>query len=320
MNYNKAILTAARAYIGLQEWPGARHNPEILEMFAEAGHSWVSDDETPWCAAFANSVLGEVGLQGTGKLNARSFEKWGREIPTHQAVPGDIVVFWRGSRDSWQGHVAFFTGFSDRGVMVVGGNQKNGAVTETPYSMERVLCVRRADPAAQDSDRPTLRAGDRGVIVQDLQAILGDLNYHNGRMDGVFGPLTRAAVLAFQADNDLESDGVVGPLTWEALKTAEPRPDRDVSLDDLREERDEAVRAADTTEIATIAGGGVGLFGAGLEIFREYGATIEALTLFLRQNWLLVLGAGVVIFAVLAATRRIKRERVEKAKKGALLG
>ena len=37
---------------------------------------------------------------------------------------------------------------------------------------------------------------------------------HRVREDGVFGPRTRAAVLAFQHDAVLCSDGVVGKQTW----------------------------------------------------------------------------------------------------------
>ena len=38
-------------------------------------------------------------------------------------------------------------------------------------------------------------------------------------IDGVFGPITRQAVLAFQGSAGLAVDGIVGPQTWTSLKT-----------------------------------------------------------------------------------------------------
>lgn len=35
--------------------------------------------------------------------------------------------------------------------------------------------------------------------------------------DGIFGPLTQAAVINYQRANGLAPDGIVGPLTWENL-------------------------------------------------------------------------------------------------------
>lgn len=42
-----------------------------------------------------------------------------------------------------------------------------------------------------------------------------------GAADGLFGPVTRAAVVHYQSDRDLVPDGVVGPITWASLFPAE---------------------------------------------------------------------------------------------------
>lgn len=70
----------------------------------------------------------------------------------------------------------------------------------------------------------TLRFGNHNSAVMDLQRRLSSLGYFVGAIDGEFGERTRSAVLAFQADNHLETDGVFGPASREALKNAKPRP------------------------------------------------------------------------------------------------
>lgn len=141
MNANAAILAAAGGHLGVKEWPGAKHNPEVLKYFADSGHAWVQDDETAWCAAYVGSVLASVGIQGTGQLNARSYLKWG--TPVDDPQPGDVVVFWRGDRNGWQGHVGFFVKWQGRDIVVRGGNQGN-AVSDAVYSRDRLLGFRRA--------------------------------------------------------------------------------------------------------------------------------------------------------------------------------
>ncbi|HXI26163.1 MAG TPA: peptidoglycan-binding protein [Pyrinomonadaceae bacterium] len=58
----------------------------------------------------------------------------------------------------------------------------------------------------------TLSLGDRGPAVKELQQKLNGLG-NNLTADGVFGPATHAAVIAFQAQNGLTPDGLVGPRT-----------------------------------------------------------------------------------------------------------
>jgi peptidoglycan hydrolase-like protein with peptidoglycan-binding domain len=62
-----------------------------------------------------------------------------------------------------------------------------------------------------------LRYGSSGAAVEYLQ---GRLNAHAGAglaVDGVFGALTRAAVVKYQMSAQLSADGIVGPQTWGAL-------------------------------------------------------------------------------------------------------
>ena len=62
-----------------------------------------------------------------------------------------------------------------------------------------------------------LSLGSRGSEVVHVQDHLGDVGYKVGPIDGICGPLTRAAVIEFQSDNELARDGKVGPKTRGAL-------------------------------------------------------------------------------------------------------
>ncbi len=53
----------------------------------------------------------------------------------------------------------------------------------------------------------------RGEDVTAVQARLERLGYSSGNIDGIYGPKTEAAVLAFQAARGIKVDGIVGPVT-----------------------------------------------------------------------------------------------------------
>jgi cellulose synthase/poly-beta-1,6-N-acetylglucosamine synthase-like glycosyltransferase len=59
--------------------------------------------------------------------------------------------------------------------------------------------------------------------VREVQLSLRRLGDPPGPIDGLFGPLTEHAVLAFQRDHALRPDGIVGPLTLRALRLANTR-------------------------------------------------------------------------------------------------
>ena len=69
----------------------------------------------------------------------------------------------------------------------------------------------------------TLEYGSTGDAVRKLQNRLKDLGYAAGSTDGKFGPSTEAAVMAFQANNNLTVDGKAGPATQRALYGTSPK-------------------------------------------------------------------------------------------------
>ena len=68
-----------------------------------------------------------------------------------------------------------------------------------------------------------LQRGSSGAAVAEVQQRLNEQGADPQLdVDGEFGPLTEAAVKAFQSSHGLESDGIVGPLTAAALGIEAP--------------------------------------------------------------------------------------------------
>lgn len=131
-------LLIAEKEIGIKEVKGGE-NPRIIE-YHQATDLKATEDEISWCAAFVNWCLIQSGNLGTHRANARSFLKWG--IETNTPHLGDIVVFWRGDKDGWQGHVAFYVGENKNFIKVLGGNQSD-KVCYAEYSKTQLLAYRK---------------------------------------------------------------------------------------------------------------------------------------------------------------------------------
>jgi Putative peptidoglycan binding domain len=74
-------------------------------------------------------------------------------------------------------------------------------------------------PAVQ-APTETLKPGDTGAQVKDLQKSLASLGFSPGTPDGDYGPSTQQAVEKFQVSKNLDEDGIVGPATLAALQKA----------------------------------------------------------------------------------------------------
>jgi uncharacterized protein (TIGR02594 family) len=135
-----AHLHAAFSKLGLSEIQGAKHEKQVLAMYAAADHPEITTDETPWCSAFACWALEEGGEPSTNSLMARSYEKYGKPADPRKPAPRGAVAVWpRGKPPS--GHVNFVLGeVIKEGVVYlvcIGGNQSNGkgggvTISETP--------------------------------------------------------------------------------------------------------------------------------------------------------------------------------------------
>ena len=88
--------------------------------------------------------------------------------------------------------------------------------------------------ADSDKDDDSLRMGDSGSAVKDLQTKLKKLGYYSGTVDSTFGSGTYTAVRAFQKKYNLTADGVAGSETLKKLDTAYKNADSDKDDGSLR--------------------------------------------------------------------------------------
>ena len=94
---------AALKEVGTRELPENR-GPAI-RRYVELAHCGSEGD--PWCAIFVNAMLESVGITGTKSALARSFEHNSNFIKLTGPALGAITTFWRISKNSGLGHVAF---------------------------------------------------------------------------------------------------------------------------------------------------------------------------------------------------------------------
>lgn len=117
------LLRVAQRHLNVREVPGTPSNPLILAWAAADRIPNYRNDGTPWCAVAVGGWNRECGWPGTGSALARSYLRWGIELP--HCVPGAVVVFPRGDSD-WQGHVGVVEKVHDNGtITIISGNDGN---------------------------------------------------------------------------------------------------------------------------------------------------------------------------------------------------
>jgi Putative peptidoglycan binding domain len=102
------------------------------------------------------------------------------------------------------------------GVFSGTGKKKANA----PLTTESAPTTAPTRPQTVPLPAATLKLGDHGNPVKQLQRALSSLGYTAGTIDGAFGSSTERALVAFQTAHHLSPDGVLGPATRAALLNA----------------------------------------------------------------------------------------------------
>jgi uncharacterized protein (TIGR02594 family) len=152
--------------IGTREVAGPEANEVILD-FADTIDIDYADDDIPWCGLFVahciGAMLGDEPLPAN-PLGARNWLTFGEAC---EPQLGSVLVFWRGKKNGWQGHVGFYHGEDSAHFHVLGGNQSN-AVNIMKIERKRLLGARWPLTAGEPTGRKI--AGGSGVAVSENEA------------------------------------------------------------------------------------------------------------------------------------------------------
>ena len=191
------------------------------------------------------------GIAGTGTLNALYASDaitaaQAAQTPTPAPAPAATVAPETSSVISSTGYITLREGDTGEGVRrlqealsslgyytgKIDGSYGSGTreAVESFQAASKLTVDGVAGPATQralygtNSTIPyaTIREGDTGSAVENLQYTLYELGYYDGKIDGIYGRTTTDAVRAFQIRNQVEPvDGIAGNLTLQKLYSSD---------------------------------------------------------------------------------------------------
>jgi hypothetical protein len=172
-------------------------------------------DQLPYVQAYFGPHIGL--LDSVAAIYTATF------LPVHVRDAGDpnFVLAAKGGHLGWA--YGPNAGFDKNGDLAITVEELEQAVTRNCRGPRWAELVRRLE--ANDNAEVTVSEWPSEMFSFDLrttrgiQLALAALGLAPGPADGIPGPLTRGAVIAFQVAHGLQADGIVGPLTRKELDT-----------------------------------------------------------------------------------------------------
>lgn len=202
------------------------------------GEKWI--DHPVWdCAGLCRWAAAQHGVAihaGSNLIWSCDLAKKGK-LTDSMDLPVGALVFT--GTDAKKPHIGTYTG---NGMVTEAAGAKAGCVQSALHSKWKYWGLEKGveyafiprsgtqqpqTPAAPDTGKQkttmqTIRKGNKGALVTQMQQMLDKLGYSLGicGVDGDFGTSTEKAVREFQRDHNLSQDGICGPKTWAALQEA----------------------------------------------------------------------------------------------------
>jgi len=130
--YAGNVVDIARSQLGRGEVGGDNRGTDVMK--------YTRGKEIPWCAAYVSWVMTKAGkLKGIYILSARQY--WNmKDKRVTNPQPGDVICFWRVSKNSWNGHVGIVEKIDGNKITVIEGNSGDypAKVKRLTYTMGHI--------------------------------------------------------------------------------------------------------------------------------------------------------------------------------------
>lgn len=172
------------------------------------------------CRGFTHWALLQVGIKidGGGATTQYNTKANWTQRGTIDAMP-DLVCCVFKQRDGKMQHTGLHIGGGK--IIHCSTTVKEGKTTDkgwTHYAVPAGLYDGQETTTAEPVKvLATLRKGSQGSAVSALQTMLNRLGFDSGKVDGIYGTKTMAAVRSFQEANGLTVDGIAGEQTLTTL-------------------------------------------------------------------------------------------------------
>jgi hypothetical protein len=217
----KYSITAGNDKFHHRKNPGSRHTTGCAVDFAIRNRMGAGIRTKVFNRKYAKTVF-EIMEKMMSKYGGSHDFSWLDEYnsATGHATGGHIHMSinkkWCGKGDSGQEIKSKQTLPANAGEFT--GDDGSTETTPTQQSGKNITLD---DVVRRNNTTDVISMGSRGAGVKELQTILDKEGYDLGPkgVDGIFGPYTKKAVMAFQTDKKIKVDGIVGAETSEALKS-----------------------------------------------------------------------------------------------------
>ncbi len=184
--------------------------PGITDAAFKAACDWTTVLAGPACPVLAYT---DLDIARTLVRTSQAYDLWVAWPSPVAPVPAQWAParwatwrFWQWGQPGGVDHNAFNGSRADLDAWVAGYSHRTiPPVPGQPSWQEEMM-----------NALPVLKQGATGSAVRTIQALC-TAREHPIPVDGVFGPVTAAAVKAVQAGHGIPADGIVGPQTWPVL-------------------------------------------------------------------------------------------------------